>query len=51
MIADNGRVINTSTGLTRFVIEGFGAYAAMKGAIETLTKYTWPKNGEQKVFG
>jgi NAD(P)-dependent dehydrogenase (short-subunit alcohol dehydrogenase family) len=38
-IADNGRIVNISTGLTRFVIEGFGAYAAMKGAIEILTKY------------
>ncbi|WP_028612619.1 SDR family oxidoreductase [Paenibacillus harenae] len=47
-IADNGRVVNISTGLTRFVIEGFGAYAAMKGAIEILTKYMakeWGKRG------
>ncbi len=38
-IADNGRIINISTGLTRFVLEGLGAYSAMKGAIEILTKY------------
>ncbi|MBB3131103.1 NAD(P)-dependent dehydrogenase (short-subunit alcohol dehydrogenase family) [Paenibacillus rhizosphaerae] len=47
-IADNGRVVNISTGLTRFVIEGFGAYSAMKGAIEILTKYMakeWGKRG------
>ncbi|MDF2958702.1 MAG: short-chain alcohol dehydrogenase [Paenibacillus sp.] len=47
-IADNGRVVNISTGLTRFVIEGFGAYSAMKGAIEVLTKYMaqeWGKRG------
>lgn len=47
-IADNGRVVNVSTGLTRFVIEGFGAYSAMKGAIEVLTKYMakeWGKRG------
>ncbi|WP_346244087.1 SDR family oxidoreductase [Shouchella clausii] len=47
-IVDNGRVVNISTGLTRFVIEGFGAYAAMKGAIEVLTKYMakeWGKRG------
>ena len=48
LIADQGRVINTSTGLTRFTIEGFGAYSAMKGAIEVLTKYMakeWGKRG------
>jgi NAD(P)-dependent dehydrogenase (short-subunit alcohol dehydrogenase family) len=47
-IADNGVIVNISTGLTRFVIEGFGAYAAMKGAIEILTKYMakeWGKRG------
>ncbi|WP_408010074.1 SDR family oxidoreductase [Pseudalkalibacillus sp. A8] len=49
-IADNGRIVNISTGLTRFVIEGFGAYAAMKGAIEILTKYMakeWGTRGIQ----
>lgn len=47
-ISDNGRVVNISTGLTRFVLEGFGAYSAMKGAIEILTKYMakeWGKRG------
>ena len=47
-IADNGRVVNISTGLTRFVLDGFGAYSAMKGAIEILTKYMakeWGKRG------
>ncbi|QJD83883.1 SDR family oxidoreductase [Cohnella herbarum] len=38
-IADNGGIINISTGLTRFSFAGSGAYAAMKGAIEVLTKY------------
>ncbi|MUG86280.1 SDR family oxidoreductase [Paenibacillus timonensis] len=48
LIADHGRVVNLSTGLTRFVIEGFGAYSAMKGAIEVLTRYMakeWGKRG------
>ncbi|TXK86010.1 SDR family oxidoreductase [Paenibacillus sp. N3.4] len=47
-IADNGRIINLSTGLTRFALEGYGAYAAMKGAIEILTKYMakeWGRRG------
>lgn len=39
LIADGGRILNVSTGLTRFALPGFAAYAAMKGAVETLTKY------------
>lgn len=39
MMADNGRIINISSGLTRFALPGYSAYAAMKGAVETLTKY------------
>ncbi|MBU8733525.1 SDR family oxidoreductase [Cytobacillus firmus] len=48
-IADNGRIINISTGLTRFVIEGFGAYSAMKGAIEILTKYMAKEWGSRGI--
>lgn len=47
-ISDHGRIINVSTGLTRFTLEGHGAYAAMKGAVEVLTKYMakeWGKRG------
>ncbi|MDN5286061.1 MAG: family oxidoreductase [Mucilaginibacter sp.] len=39
LIADNGRIINLSTGLTRFSTPGYAAYASMKGAIEVFTKY------------
>jgi NAD(P)-dependent dehydrogenase (short-subunit alcohol dehydrogenase family) len=39
VIADGGRIINLSTGLTRFVGDGFAVYASTKAAIETLTKY------------
>lgn len=39
VIADGGRILNVSTGLARFTSPGYAAYAAMKGAIETLTKY------------
>jgi NAD(P)-dependent dehydrogenase (short-subunit alcohol dehydrogenase family) len=41
-LADGGRIVNVSTGLTRFAIPGYGAYAMMKGAVETMTKY-WAK--------
>ena len=39
MLADGGRIINVSSGLTRVSFPGFSAYAAAKGAVETLTVY------------
>lgn len=39
ILNDNGRIINISTGTTRFCVPGYSVYASMKGAIETLTKY------------
>ncbi|MBL8271658.1 SDR family NAD(P)-dependent oxidoreductase [Steroidobacter sp.] len=36
---DGGRIVNISTGLARFALPGYAAYAAMKGAIEVLTRY------------
>jgi NAD(P)-dependent dehydrogenase (short-subunit alcohol dehydrogenase family) len=39
MIENGGRILNVSSGLARFTFPGYGAYAAMKGAVETLTRY------------
>jgi NAD(P)-dependent dehydrogenase (short-subunit alcohol dehydrogenase family) len=39
LIANNGRIVNLSTGLTRVSAAGWSAYAAAKGAIEVLTVY------------
>jgi len=39
LLADGGRILNVSTGLTRFTLPGHAAYAAMKGAMEVLTRY------------
>lgn len=39
ILADGGRIVNISTGLTRFTMPGFSAYATMKGGIEVLTRY------------
>ena len=39
LIADGGRIVNISTGLTRVSYPGFSAYAAVKGAIEVLGVY------------
>ncbi len=39
LLADGGRILNVSTGLARFTVPGYAAYASMKGAIEVLTRY------------
>jgi NAD(P)-dependent dehydrogenase (short-subunit alcohol dehydrogenase family) len=39
LLADNGQILNVSTGLTRFALPGYAAYAAVKGGIEVLTRY------------
>lgn len=49
LIADGGRVINTSTGLARFSIPGYGAYAAMKSAVETFTRYLAKEVGARGI--
>ena len=48
-IADKGRIVNLSTGLTRFVTPIYPAYASMKGAIEVLTKYLAKELGSRKI--
>lgn len=37
VLADGGRIVNISSGLTRVSFPGFSAYSAAKGAIEILT--------------
>lgn len=39
VLRDGGRVVNVSTALTRSVVPGMSAYAALKGALEVLTRY------------
>lgn len=39
LIADGGRIVNISSGLARFSLPGSSAYAAVKGAVEVLTRY------------
>jgi len=48
-INNNGGLVNVSTGLARFSTPGFAAYAAMKGAIETLTKYQARELGKRGI--
>jgi len=49
LIADGGRILNVSSGLTRFAHPGYSAYAAMKGAMEVLTKYQAKELGARGI--
>lgn len=44
-----GGIVNVSSGLTRFVTPGFAAYAALKSAMETLTKYQAQELGKRNI--
>ncbi|MEZ2574678.1 SDR family NAD(P)-dependent oxidoreductase [Buttiauxella ferragutiae] len=49
LIKNGGRILNVSTGLTRFTLPGKAAYAAMKGAMEVLTKYQAKELGARGI--
>lgn len=49
LIQDGGRILNVSTGLTRFALPGYSAYAAMKGAVEILTRYLAKELGPRRI--
>lgn len=44
-----GRIINISTGTTRFVHPGYSVYASMKGAMEVLTRYMAKELGAKGI--
>ncbi len=49
LLVDGGRIVNLSTGLTRFATPGFSAYAAMKGAVEVMTRYMAKELGARGI--
>ena len=49
LIRDGGRIVNLSSGLTRIIIPGMSAYAAMKGAVEVLTRYMAKELGARGI--
>tara|TARA_R110000868_G_scaffold56830_2_gene176063 strand:+ start:10513 stop:11280 length:768 start_codon:yes stop_codon:yes gene_type:complete len=49
LIRDGGRILNLSSGLTRFTLPGYAAYAAMKGAVEVLTRYQAAELAERGI--
>jgi NAD(P)-dependent dehydrogenase (short-subunit alcohol dehydrogenase family) len=49
LLRDGGRIVNLSTGLTRFALPGYAAYAAMKGGIEVLSHYLAKELGPRGI--
>ena len=49
LIADGGRILNVSSGLARFSLPGYAAYATMKGAIEVLSRYLAKELGPRGI--
>jgi NAD(P)-dependent dehydrogenase (short-subunit alcohol dehydrogenase family) len=49
LINDGGRIVNTSTAMTRFAYPGYAAYAAAKGAVEVLTVYLAKELGARGI--
>lgn len=49
LIAEGGRIVNISSGLTRMVFPGYGIYAATKGAVEVLTRYMAKEFGARGI--
>lgn len=49
LMADGGRIVNLSSGLTRMSYPGYAAYAAAKGAVEVLSTYLAKELGERRI--
>nr|WP_068890924.1 SDR family oxidoreductase [Pedobacter panaciterrae] len=49
LLNDGSGIINISSGLARFSLPGYAAYAAMKGAMETLTRYQAKELGARGI--
>jgi len=48
-LKDGGSIVNISTGLTRFSLPGYCAYAMMKGGLEVMTRYLAQELGARKI--
>ena len=49
LLNDGGRIVNISSGLTRFSLPGYAAYATMKGGVEVLTRYLAKELGARGI--
>jgi NAD(P)-dependent dehydrogenase (short-subunit alcohol dehydrogenase family) len=49
LLADSGRIVNLSSGLTRVSAPGWAAYSAVKGAVEVLSVYLAKELGARGI--
>ncbi|HQS47480.1 MAG: 3-oxoacyl-ACP reductase [Rhizobiales bacterium 17-65-6] len=49
LMRDGGKIVNLSSGLTRIIIPGSASYAAMKGAVEIMTRYMAKELGPRRI--
>lgn len=49
LMSDGGRIVNLSSGLARFAVPGYSAYASMKGGVEVLTRYLAAELGARGI--
>lgn len=49
LLQDGASIVNISSGLTRFSFNGYAAYAIMKAAIESLSRYQALELGARKI--
>lgn len=49
LMRDGGKILNVSSGLARFSLPGYAAYAMMKGGIEVMTRYLAKELGERGI--
>ena len=49
LLNNGGRIVNISSGLARFALPGYSAYAAMKGGVEVLTRFMAKELGARKI--
>lgn len=49
LLNDGGGIVNVSSGLTRVSVPGSSAYASMKGAVETFTRYLAKELGARGI--
>ena len=46
---DGGRILNVSSGFVRFTLPGYSVYAAVKAAVEVLTRYMAVELGSRQI--
>lgn len=49
LMQDGGRILNVSSGFVRFTLPGYSIYAAVKAAVEVLTRYMAVELGSRQI--